>query len=242
MRFVLVYTTLGLILVGSLAAFVVFVLWPGFHSSPKWSSWKPSSARLGLMAKDIADHVAPEYRFATGGQLLAVVSSAPAVTAGTQNIAIDAVAIHSRATRNQSVRQLAVGKTEMYTLCGLGNRCAIASGRPSTTRGRLVRREGLEVALYTFKYIPAVDSILVFMPPAQGATSTTALYFERQSLTARLDRPLKETLPLASPPRAGQDDPTEMAVIDALTLPNLFTSELIQLQVGGALLVLTPVF
>lgn len=240
-RFALIYTALGLILVGSLAAFVVFALRPGFSSSPAWSSWKPPSGRLPVMAKAIADHVAPKYRLATGGQLVAVVASAPAVTAGTQNVAIDAVAIRSRANGNQSVRRLEVGKSEMYTLCGLGNDCAIASGQPSFARGRLVRREGLEVALSTFKYVPAVDSVIVFMPPALGSTVRTALFFERQNLSSLLDRPLKETLPLATPPRAGQDDRIEAGVIDALTLPKLYMWQLIQLQVGGALIALTPI-
>ena len=47
------------------------------------------------VAKEIADHVAPEYHLAKGSQLVAVVPSPPAVTAGTQNVAINAVAVHS---------------------------------------------------------------------------------------------------------------------------------------------------
>ena len=129
----------------------------------------------------------------------------------------------------------------MYTLCGLGNHCSIATGQPSESRGRLVRREGLELALHTFKHVPAVDSVLVFMPPAKGSPATTALFFQRGDLAGRLKIPLKETLPLASPPPAGKDDPTEGPLIDALTLPHLFVTQLIQLQVGGALLALTPV-
>ena len=244
-RFALVYAALGVILVGSLAALVVFGLKPGVNSSPVWSSWKPSPGSLPVMAKQIADHVGPKYRFANGRQLMAVVPSPPTLTAGAQNVAISAVSVRSRAGGDQSVSALVPGKAEMYTLCGLGVRCSIASGTPSASRGQLVRRAALEVALHTFKYIPAVDSVLVYMPPvaALGPTQapTYVLYFDRESLSDRLDLPLKETLALATPPYAGQADLSEARMIDALTLSHLYASGLVQLQIGGALLALVPV-
>ncbi len=241
MQFAFVYAALGVILVGSFAAFAVFGLWPGLHPSTKWSSWKPQSGRPLVMAKEIANYVAPKYRFANGGQLVAAVASAPAVTAGAQNIGIVAVSTRSKTGAKQSVRPLAPGTTVMYTLCGLGSRCAIATGKPTVPRGRLVRREGLEMALYTFKYIRPVDTVLIYVPPAQGAPSAPILYFTRESLSSRLDLPLNETLPLATPPRAGQDNPTEAAALDALTLPHLYASGLVELQIGGALLALVHV-
>jgi hypothetical protein len=240
LQFVLVYAALGLILVGSFAAFAVFGLWPGIHPSTKWSSWRPHSADPVMMAKDIANHVAAPYRLANGGQLVAAVASAPAVTAGTQTVGIVAVSTRSKTGGKESVAQLLPGATVMYTLCGLGIHCAIATGTPTSTRGQLVRREGLEMALYTFKYIPAVESVLIYMPPAQaaGAPAAPVLYFTRESLSGRLDLPLNQTLTLATPPRAGQVNPTEGALLDALTLPHLYASGLVQLQVGGALLAL----
>jgi hypothetical protein len=239
-QFALVYAALGLILVGSLCALIVFGLRPGFSSSPKWSSWKPPSGRPIVVAKEIADYVGPKYRLANGGQLLAVVASAPAVTAGTQTVGIVAVSTQSKTGGKQSVNQLEPGATVMYTLCGLGSHCAIATGKPTVARGELVRREGLEVALYTFKYISTVDSVLIYVPPSgqAGAPAAPLLYFTRESLSGRLDLPLKATLPLQVPPRAGQQDPAEASVLDALTLPHLYASGLIQLQVGGALLAL----
>ena len=238
-RFMIVYASLGLVLLGSVAALVVYAVGSGLTGS-SWSSWRPPGGSLSVMAKAIADHVSPNYRLAAGGQLVAIVPSPPTVTAGTQNVAIDAVSIRSAVNGDQSVRQLGVGATEMYTLCGLGEHCAIASGTPSVTRGRLVRREGLEVALYTFKYVPAVDSVLVFLPSVAGSTQTRLLFYQRSDLALRLGAPLRDTLPLAIPPRADQPDTTEVAVIDQLTLPHYFSSQLVELQVGGALLGLTP--
>jgi hypothetical protein len=241
-RFMVVYVVLGLVLLGSVAALAVYALGPGLSSSSSWSSWRPPAGSLPVQANAIADHLAPDYRLATGGQLVAIVPSPPTVTAGTQNVAIDAVSIRSAQTGDQSVRQLGLGKTEMYTLCGLGDHCAIASGTPSVSRGRLVRREGLEVALYTFKYVPAVESVLVFLPPVPGSTETRVLFYQRGDLATRLSSPLRDTLPVAIPPRAEQPDTSEVAVIDQLTLTHYFTSQLVELQVGGALLALTPLF
>jgi hypothetical protein len=245
MRFAIIYAALALILAGSLGALVINALRPGFSSGPKWSSWQPQPARLPLMAKEIADHVGPNYQFAKGGQLVAIVPSPPAVTVGTDNISIVAISTPVKvgsklSTTQQNVTKLEPGETEMYTLCGLGEQCAIASGTPSESRGRLVRRQGLEVALYTFKYIPAVKSVLMYMPPGPNADAPGVLYFTRESLSGRLELPLDQTLSPKTPHRVGHDDPTESAVIDALTLPHLYSSGLIQLPASGALLALTP--
>lgn len=241
-RFTAVYVVLGIILVGSIAAFVVFALRPTISPTAAWSSWRPSGGGgTAKVAKEIADHVAPEYHLAKGSQLVAVVPSPPAVTAGTQNVAINAVAVHSAATGNTDVTQLEPGKTEMYSFCGLGTHCSIATGQPSQTRGQLVRREALETALDTFKYISPIDSVIVFMPPNKNIPNqTTVLFFQRQNLADRLKQPLKTTLPLSKPPLPDELNRAEGPTIDALTLPSLYVSNLTQLQSGGALLILTP--
>jgi hypothetical protein len=85
--------------------------------------------------------------------------------------------------------------------------------------------------------------VLIYAPPgpvAQGAPAAPVLYFTRESLSGRLSLPLTATLPLATPPRAGQSDPAEQGMLDALTLPHFYASGLIELQVGGALLTLVP--
>ena len=239
-RFLVAYGLLGAILVASAVMLVVFGLRPGFGTSTAWSSWQPKHGSVDEMAKEIADYVAPRYRLASGRQIAAVVPSAPTVTAGTDTISIAAVAIRSQ--RGDTDVQLVSPKTTaMYTLCGLGSHCSIATGKPSLTRGQLVHREGLETALYSFKYVRGLDSVLVFMPPARGATATTVLFFQKDDLARPLSRPLAKTLPLAKPPRSTDPDRLESRAITALTYPHLYTSQLTQLQPGGALLVLTPV-
>ena len=240
MRFVIAYVALGGVLVGSVLALVVFGLKPGFETPPAWSSWKPKQGAIAAMTKEIADRIAPNYRLESGAQIAAVVPSTPTVTAGTDTISIAAVALRS-AGGDTDVQSVSAATTAMYTLCGLGVHCSIATGKPSLARGQLVHREGLEAALYTFKYVHSITSVLVFMPPAPGATATTVLYYEKTDLVGPLSRPLRKTLPLAAPPRSDNPDALEANVITALTYPHLYTSLLTQLQPGGALLVLTPV-
>jgi hypothetical protein len=241
-RFIAIYAALAIVLVASVAAFVYFALRPSIAPSAAWSSWRPSAGRTAAVAKQIADHVAPTYHLANGAQLVAVVPSTPAVTAGTENVSINAVAVHSARTGNTDVTELAPGNTEMFTLCGLGQRCSIATGKPSLRRGELVRREALETALYTFKYLPAINSVIVFMPPRKDLPNQrTVLFFQREGLSSRLKMPLDQTLPLAKPPSPNVQSTIEDGTIDALTLPVLYNSNLTQLQAGGALLVLTPV-
>ena len=190
-RFIAVYAALGVVLVASIAAFVYFALRPASTRLSRGRAGARGGGGTAKVAKEIADHVSPEYHLQKGAQLVAVVPSAPTVTAGTQNVAINAVAIHSAQTGNTDVKQLEPGKTEMYSFCGLGAHCSIATGKPSQTRGQLVRREALETALYTFKYMPVIDSVIVFMPPRKDIPNqTTLLFFERDALSGRLDRPL----------------------------------------------------
>jgi hypothetical protein len=108
------------------------------------------------------------------------------------------------------------------------------------TRGLLVRREALELALYTFKFAPSVNSITAFMPPPPGQTSSSILYLHKDDLNDQLHTPLNKTLPLDTPPLPTAPDTTEQVTIDKLTLPHMFTYQLTALQTGGAALVLDP--
>jgi hypothetical protein len=242
-RFLAIYAILGVICLSAATAFVVLVLKPGQEPAAAWSSWKgPTSGSTASRTKDIADFVAARYRLSEGGgQLVAVIPSGPSVTSGTSNIPIKAIAIRKAPQTNAGIRILAADAARIYTLCGLGKNCSIESGTPSATRGRLVRREALEMALYTFKFVPAVDSIIAFMPPPPGETTTSVLFLEKGDLKDQLKMPLNKTLSLTTPPLPDAEDLGEAATIDKLTLKNVFSYELQALQTGGAALVLDPV-
>jgi hypothetical protein len=240
-RFVLVYTALGIILAAALTGLIVLVIAPGHRAAPPWSTWKPPSGSSQKVAAAIADHVARRYRLSeTGGQLAAVIAGPPQVTSGTQNIAIKAVAVRKAPQSNTGIAIYGTDRTKDYTLCGLGARCSIAGGKATVPRGLLVRREALELALYTFKFVPSIDSIAAFMPPPPGQTSSSILYLDKTDLEDQLHQPLDKTLPLDTPPLPTAADKPEQATIDKLTLPHMFTYKLTALQTGGAALVLDP--
>lgn len=239
-RFVIAYTLLGLALAGAIAGFVVLIIRPGHKPGVAWSTWKPPAANSATMAKEVADHIAHEYRLsATGGQLVSVVPRLSSVTSGTTDIAIKAVAIRKAPQSNTGIA-IDYNPPEMYQLCGLGTDCSIASGQPTATRGQLVRREALELALYTFKFIPQIKSVAAFMPPPPGQTAHEMLYFQASDLKDQLKTPLAQTLSSSPTPLPTDPDISEKATIDKLTLPHLFTYQLTALQGGGAALILDP--
>ena len=240
-RFATVYTTLGLIGAAAITGLIVLVIRPGHVAGPPWSTWSPPHGNTQKVAKAIADHVAHRYQLSeNGGQLVAVIAQKPEVTSGTQNISIKAVAVRKAPQSNTGIAIFSSSNMTNFTLCGLGEHCSIATGEATQTRGRLVRREALELALYTFKFAPSVDSIAAFMPPPPGQTTSSILYLRKDDLKDQLKQPLSKTLPLDTPPLPSAPDNVEKATIDKLTLPHMFTFELTALQMGGAALILDP--
>jgi len=240
-RFAVVYVVLGMILAAALVALVVLVIKPGHKASPPWSAWKPASGSTASMTKQISDHVAHEYKLnAKGTQLLAVIPSNLKVTSGTNDVAIKAIAVRQAPQSNTGIQILDSAGSWQYQLCGLGTNCSIAGGTPTKIRGRLVRREALEMALYTFKFVPAVKSVVAFMPPPPGQAANTLVFLQKNDLKDQLSKPLSTTLRRATPPLPNNPDASEALTIDRLTLPETYTYQLTALQGGGAALILDP--
>jgi len=244
-RIVLVYAILLAVLGGAIAAIVVIEAGGGGggggSSANGWSDWKPKSGTTAAMTKQIADHVGHEYKLnKKGAQLVAIVPEAPLVTSGTHKVAISNIAIRKVAKNDKGIVVLPSTHTWTYEFCGLGSQCSIASGTPSESRGRLVRREALEVALYTFRSVPSVDTVVAFMPPPPGQQQSTLLYLQKADLQKELSQPLRRTLPLTTPPLPNSPDVQEQRTIDKLTLPDVYSYHLQQLQDASALLVLDP--
>ena len=183
-----------------------------------------------------------EYKLnSSGAPLLAVVAGPPQVTSGTHNISVSNIAVKKTAAKAAGIEIVPSASTWKEQLCGIGGQgCSIPTGKPTELRGRLVRREALEIALYTFKFVPAINSIIAFMPPPSGQPPTTALYLQKADLTRELSQPLAKTLPLATPPLPTDPDTKEAATIDKLTLPAVYQYNYQQLQDACALLVLNP--
>ena len=137
----------------------------------------------------------------------------------------------------------------MYTLNGLGDMGSIAYGKPSPERSVLVRREALELALYSFHYIDGLDMVVALLPPSSkdvkkardGDTTPTltAMLLRPEELRDRLAIPLTATIPPRTPKvKELTEDNPETKVVSALTTPNVFTVTFQQAQDAKTYLVL----
>ncbi|HEY5059059.1 MAG TPA: hypothetical protein VII51_08560 [Gaiellaceae bacterium] len=238
-RFVIVYGLLAAVLG---AAVVGLVAYAGktISPAPAWSAWKPHGGGLGA-AKEIADEVGKGYHLPNGNQLVDVIAKAPSVSpASNLSIPIHYVALHGiKSTADQIV---AVSSTDsiMYSLCGLGASCAIATGKASVQRGTLVRREILELALYTFKYVGGIKNVIAFMPPTPGSQPKYVVYLQKSDLSSQLNEPLTRTLATKVPPMSAIPA-RDTAAINETTGPRIYSFTLSQTQTGDAVLVLAPV-
>jgi hypothetical protein len=238
LRFVLIYGGLGAVLVAGIVGVIVFAT-RSINPAPKWSAWKPSGGGQGA-AHQIADHVAQRYRLPNGDQLVDVISKAPSIAPSASTIPIHYVTVRGAKGANDQLDPVSSTNSVMYSLCGLGASCEIASGKPSLERGRLVRREILELALYTFKYVGGIESVIAFMPATAGKTTKYVVYLRKSDLTDELKQPLATTLgkkvplPQAIPAR-------EVRTIDATTEPRVYSLKgIAQAATGDLVFVLAP--
>ncbi len=162
---------------------------------------------------------------------------------------------------------LVSGKTIAFNLCGLGStNCSIGVGTPSTDRLLLLRREALELALYTFRYVSGVQNVVALLPPGReqanasssltakppSGTSTQAtsqpldlaLLFQHQELQPFLTHPLSELFPESIPPTVSQvalwKQTTEAGYVAQITERGMFSEHLTTAQDGTNLIVLDP--
>jgi hypothetical protein len=236
-RFLVFYGLLALVLAGAIVGLVVVLDRPGAEPEAAWSAWSPEGSAETPVPQQIADHVGAQYHLPDGQQLVGVQAAPPRV----QDVPIGAIATRKPPAAGSTEPLIDIFPTEetaVYILCGLGEDCAIQGGSPSAERLRLLRRESLELALYTFRYVDGTNYVVAFLPPAPGEQPSLALFFRRGDLEAELGRPLRVTLPATVPPQPDQIAPSEVVTIDRLTNASLFRFQFQQLQDGTAVLVL----
>ena len=158
---------------------------PPKHEGPPWSPWKPTTGGIAGAAQ-IASHVAPNYR--DKGVQLVKVDANDLSYKGVPLL----VALRASAEEGGAI-QVHGEKGVLYQLCGLTPTCAIDRGKATVERGYLMRREALELALYSFRYLD-VKQVVVLIPPLPGKVQTVALYFRRDDVRAELARPLTSSL------------------------------------------------
>jgi hypothetical protein len=230
-RFAIAYLLLGAAVGAGLGAFIVLVQRPGPKPPTPWSAWKPANASVGETARSIASHVSGRYRLPDGRQLARVILG-PSRAAGS----IEGVAL---ADRPNAVTLYDPTRTIVYTLCGPQQNCGLQMAETRASADAL-RREALELALYTLKYAGAAD-VAVFFPPLEGDTkSTSVLNFPRDDFGRQLKRPLKVTLPHPAALSQGKIDARESVTIDALTSGHRYRFGVQTATGGRRVLVLQP--
>jgi hypothetical protein len=211
-RFLIAYLLLGAAVGAALGAFIVLVQRPAPPPAPQWSSWRPDgSGSVSSQQREIADHVGSGYRLGDGN---------PLVNAQIDNRNLRSIVV-PKVAQPQGPSDFATydrSSTAIYLLCGYGAHCRVTPGKQTKARGTVLRREALELALYTLKYLHPIDNVLVFFPPLAGEKSVSAtLFFHRGDLKGSLGHPLRKTLPQVVPPAPGQIRPAEQRTVDDLT-------------------------
>lgn len=244
-RFAVLYVVLAAIAGAAVGTTVVLVSKGSPAPAPPWSDWQPEGSAERKVAQ-IADHVARPYRLPSGNQLVSAVGGPPsAPTADGTLVRMRFILVGPQTARGQAeaddVRAVDAGSAISYVLCGVGGRsCAIGEGSPSPERQALLRREALELALYTFKYADDVSSVAVLLPQDNPQVPPIAVFFERSNLSAELSEPLGDTLTAPIVPDIGGISADELTSIDRLTRPHLYSYQYDSAQDGSPMMVLTP--
>lgn len=244
-RFAAFYFVLAIVAGAGVGALIVLVGRGSPAPALAWSEFQPTGSSERRAAQ-IGEHVSGQYRLPSGNALAAVTYAGPPTVTGpdgaifqVQAIAVTADASGGRAEADD-VDTFPAGNTVMYTLCGLGKACSIPEGKQSVERGQLLRRESLELALYSFNYIDGIDSVLALMPPRADGNLRTAVFLERGDLGPELGRPLAEVLTSPLTPGIGEIPPDEQRVIDRVTRSRMYQYGLLQAQDGSPIMVLEP--
>lgn len=186
-----------------------------------WSRWEPTASGLEG-ARQIAQHVAVQYRFGNGRQIVNVEASPLQI-----NGVPLAVALREGQAQGGDI-EVFEGDGLIFRFCGLGPNCAISAGKATRERHLLLRREALEVALYSFHYLDGIEQIVVFMPPRKGQKPNQAFFIRKGDLGEQLDRPLTASLAPRAPTTRDVTLSPDVPLVQRLTLPNLFTFSLTQ--------------
>lgn len=243
-RFAIIYVALALVAGTGAGAFAVLIGRTDPPPPAKWSAWQPTGSETAQV-KQIADRVAKRYRLKSGQQLVAALASAPKVSGAEGDVAVSTIAIRpdtSTGKKEESeIDILPTTHSLQYILCGLGTSCSIKGGTASEARHAFLRREALELALYTFKYVDGIDSVSVFLPPRpDGKTSATSVFLKKSDVRPELSKPLVDSI--GSKVRTiGTMPKRELALVNRITQPRLYSYEYQQAQDGGAVLVYAPV-
>jgi hypothetical protein len=187
------------------------------NSTANWGRITPESEGF-QGARELAESIATTYKGANGEQLAAITASPGEI----QGLPVRYVAIRAGQRSRLNAGDVEVvdpEETILYTFCGLGGQrnCALP-GQPSAERSLLLRREALELSLYTFKHMKDVKSVISLLPPpAENTNLAVFLQRDRKGIEEALDKPLAATLPSLGPHFTDNITPREAGAINSIT-------------------------
>lgn len=232
-KFRLALAVLWVVAVG-LVAMAIIAAQGGRPTTPSWSAFKPQfDGEAG--AREIANYIAPGYRYSPAEQL-SVIDVSTSLTGSTLLL-----------KEGSSDNDIAIpeGNTLVYQFCGLGPSCSIP-GKPSTARLLLVRLEAFELALYSLHYLHHYDNVVTLLPPTvvppttsstgSSALSTTppasigstqrtviSVAVSRSQVKSLLSQPVTSLFPNRPPALGGVLSSQAIATMDYVTSGDLFT-------------------
>jgi hypothetical protein len=252
-RFSFAFMLLIVVAVLAVGGLVIVLIHPGGARAESWSKFKPTGSSLAV-ERQIATQVAAEYKASTAARLVSVFPGALEATRFVQGdsgptsvqVPISLVAVQADTSKGQHEEGdftfFDPHSTVSYEMCGIADtrqNCGVLTAAGVSPEG-LLRREGLELALYTLKYVPDTNAVIVyFPPPGNPQLAPKAMLIARKDVQPNLRLPLRRTLkPQQVILGGGVPDGGH---VGGLTASRVYTSDYQTLPGDGtSALVLTP--
>ena len=242
LRFGVLYVLLAAVVGAGVGSFIVLASGDDQPEEPAWSAWQPQGSKLAKV-RQIADRIPKSYRAENGSQLTVSLVSPLAVPTAQGDVPVRAVFVRPDTSKGlaeeDDIDRYDGGHVVSFGLCGASSREQCELGSLSADRFTLLRRQALELSLYTLKYVDDVDSVVVFMPPTPKGESNGTVFLRRSDVADELDQPLSSLLPTAKP-QVGALDSLEEGQILRLTQPRTYAAQVQPSPDGSYILVLTP--
>ena len=198
-RFMVVYAVLGIAIGGAVAGAIMLsnskTATQRVEQQAKWAPWQPAFGNEHSVAHQIASRVTQEYGTGLGGLSHIVLNQDP-LQLQPPMVAVDVRSKFGIFNLPRQSELALTGNSWLYEICGTAQACSLTASRPGQSAASLQRQvvqEMLELSLYTFKYLPRIQSVIVLLPPTAKSQSNTsvALFMPRAAATPLLTRPLR---------------------------------------------------
>jgi hypothetical protein len=240
-RFAVIYVLLAAVIGAGVGSLIVLASNGKAPEKPDWSSWQPKGSGLAKV-RQIADRIPKAYRAENGSQLTVSFGGPLSVPTPEGNVLpVRSVLVRPDTSKGlaeeDDIRVYPGSSLVSFSLCGARSQQKCELTPTSAERETLLRRQALELSLYTLKYVDDVESVVVLLPPT--AKSQDAVFLRRSDVEDELDRPLS-TLFTAKRPRVGGLSSLEEGQIVRLTGSRTFGAQVQPSPDGSPVLILTP--